>query len=169
MVKEARFFVVATPIGNLGDITLRAIETFKNVDLIFCEDTRRTAKLMNHLGIQTPLRSAPYFKEQKESDSMLRLLAEGKSIALVTDAGTPGLSDPGSIFVKKARDAGYPVEVVAGVSALTHFLAGLGYELSEFHFCGFLPAKTNQKKNWILGSSSVARIFLKALIAFKKL
>ena len=138
---NGRLFIVGTPIGNLGDMTLRAIDTLKEVDVIFCEDTRRTVKLLNHYEIKKPLKSCPYFRERSQSVVVLDRLSEGENVAYCTDAGMPGLSDPGSILVEAAREAGYEVQIIGGVSSLTHFIAGLGEELETFRFIGFLPAR----------------------------
>lgn len=140
----ARLYIVSTPIGHLKDISLRALEVLKSVDLIFAEDTRRSAKLLNAYEIKKPLKSCPYFKERKGAGQIIQELKAGREVAYLTDAGTPNLSDPGAILVNEVRTADLPVEVIGGVSALTYFLAGLGHELESFRFVGFLPAKTAQ-------------------------
>lgn len=136
---------MGTPIGNLKDISLRALDVFREVDVIYCEDTRRTVKLLNAYEIKKPLKSAPYFKEREASAKILERLKSGESVAYATDAGMPSVSDPGSIVVSEAREAGYAVEIIGGVSSLTHFLAGMGHELESFIFVGFLPHKSTQK------------------------
>lgn len=159
---SAKFYVVGTPIGNLGDITLRAIEVLKSVDVIYCEDTRHSLKLLNHFSIRKPLKSCPYFKERTESEFIVDRLRAGESIAYLSDAGMPGLSDPGAILVGRVREAGLPVEVIGGVSSLTYFIAGLGVELSTFRFIGFLPAKTSQRQKWMSQPVSEPTIFFES-------
>ncbi len=144
-----RLYVVATPIGNLGDISIRAIETLRTVDLIACEDTRHTKKLCNHLDIATPLISYFREKEQSKSELLLAQLLQGKNIALVSDAGTPGISDPGAVLVRKARHAGIEIIAVAGPSALAAALSIAGLEHTTFFFGGFPPANKNERKQWL--------------------
>jgi len=141
--------VVATPIGNLGDITFRAVETLRSVDLIACEDTRHTKKLCRHLDIATPLTSYFREKEQSKSELLIEQLLQGKNIALVSDAGTPGISDPGAVLVRKARDAGIEIIAVAGPSALAAALSIAGLEQTAFFFGGFPPANKNERKQWL--------------------
>jgi 16S rRNA (cytidine1402-2'-O)-methyltransferase len=138
-------YVVATPIGNLEDVTLRALRVLKEVDLIACEDTRRTRGLLSHFGIHAPVTS--YFEHNKlrKGETLLRALAEGKSIALVSDAGTPAISDPGSLLVRAARDAGVPVVPVPGPSALIAALSVAGVPGDRFVFEGFLPVKPGRR------------------------
>ena len=132
-------FVVSTPIGNLGDITLRAIETLKNVDIIACEDTRITKVLCEKYDIKTRLISYHKYSENARLDLFLGYLKEGKNIALVSDAGTPTISDPGAILVKAVAQAGYKVVPIVGASAAMALLAAVPRESEEFHFIGFLP------------------------------
>lgn len=140
--------VVATPIGNLGDITLRAIETLKNADAIACEDTRVTAKLLARYDIQKPLL---IFHAQSGSNATTRILSqlgEGKRIALVTDAGTPGISDPGAELVRQVRDRlgdAVTIEAIPGATALTAALSIAGVPTNEFTFLGFLPHKKGRQ------------------------
>jgi 16S rRNA (cytidine1402-2'-O)-methyltransferase len=136
--------VVATPIGNLGDITLRALETLKACDAIACEDTRVTAKLLARFGIEKPLMiySAPRTGSESK---ILAMLAEGKHIALVTDAGTPGVSDPGHELVAHARVDEHRVEVIPGPSALASALSIAGLPVSGFVFLGFPPNKKGRQ------------------------
>ncbi|MFQ5897290.1 MAG: 16S rRNA (cytidine(1402)-2'-O)-methyltransferase [Candidatus Methylomirabilia bacterium] len=138
-------YVVATPIGNLEDLTLRALRVLKEVDLIACEDTRRTRRLLAHFGITAPLTS--YFEQNKlrKGASLLRLLSEGRSLALVSDAGTPAISDPGSLLVSSARAAGILVVPVPGPSALSAALSAAGIPANRFVFEGFLPAKPGRR------------------------
>ena len=140
-------YVVATPIGNLEDLGLRALRTLREVDLIACEDTRRTRILLARFGVATPVTS--YFEQNKRQKGrqLLRLLAEGKSIALVTDAGTPGVSDPGFLLVKEARAAGATVVPVPGPSAVVAALSAAGVPADRFVFEGFLPTKPGRRLN----------------------
>jgi len=144
--QPGRLYVVATPIGNLGDITLRAIQTLSTVDLIACEDTRHTKKLCRHLQITTPLVSYFREREQEKATALLKLLSEGKQIALVSDAGTPGICDPGAVLVNKARNAGIEVVAIAGPSALATALSIAGLHEASFFFGGFLPANASARK-----------------------
>jgi len=139
-------FIVATPIGNLKDITLRAIETLKNVDLIAAEDTRHTKILLAHYGIRTPMTSYFEHNEFRKGDHLLRLLKGGKDIALVTDAGTPGVSDPGYHLIRLARDHKIPTTVVPGPSAVIAALSLSGLPPDRFLFSGFLPVKSQARK-----------------------
>ena len=140
-------FVVATPIGNLEDITLRALRVLREVELIACEDTRRTRALLSHFDIHTPTLS--YFEHNKLARGLqlLRQLAEGKSVALVTDAGTPGISDPGFLLVRDARAAGVPVVPVPGSSAVVAALSAAGVPADRFVFDGFPPVKPGRRLN----------------------
>jgi 16S rRNA (cytidine1402-2'-O)-methyltransferase len=140
-------FVVATPIGNLEDVTLRALRVLKEVDVIACEDTRRTRALLAHFDIHTP--TVSYFEHNKlvRGPQLLRQLAEGRSVALVTDAGTPGISDPGFMLVRDARAAGVPVVPVPGPAAVTAVLSAAGVPAGGFVFDGFLPIKPGRRVN----------------------
>jgi len=140
-------FVVATPIGNLEDVTLRALRVLREVDVIACEDTRRTRALLSHFDIHTPTLS--YFEHNKltRGPQLLRQLAEGKSVALVTDAGTPGISDPGFLLVRDARAAGVPVVPVPGSSAVVAALSAAGVPADRFVFDGFPPVKPGRRLN----------------------
>lgn len=144
--KKGVLFVVATPIGNLGDMTDRAIKTLARVDIVACEDTRHTKKLFNYYNISTKLFSYYREKEQEKSSYLLKKLHAGKDVALVSDAGTPAICDPGSILVQKARAAGIRIETIAGPSALTAALSIAGLAQAQFYFGGFLPAQTNERK-----------------------
>jgi 16S rRNA (cytidine1402-2'-O)-methyltransferase len=137
--------VVATPIGNLGDITLRALTTLKHADAIACEDTRVTAKLLAHYEIKKPLLIYHEASAKPLDAKILALLAEGKHVALVTDAGTPGISDPGTLLVARAREAGATIEAIPGASALAAALSISGVDTSEFLFLGFLPHKKGRQ------------------------
>jgi 16S rRNA (cytidine1402-2'-O)-methyltransferase len=136
----AKLYVVGTPIGNLGDITLRAIDTLKSVDRILAEDTRRTRSLLNHLGISgKPLASIEAHVSEARLRGLLEFLLAGDCLALVTDAGMPGVSDPGAKFVALAREAGIAIEVIPGPSAVTAAIALSGLVDGPFYFAGFLP------------------------------
>ena len=139
-------YLVATPIGNLEDITLRALRTLKECDLVAAEDTRRTGQLLKHFGISKPLLSYFQFNEARRSEQIIERLGRGEKIALVTDAGSPGISDPGERVVKAAIAAGFRVEPVPGPSALVAALTASGLPADEFHFIGFLPHKSGQRR-----------------------
>lgn len=135
------FFIVGTPIGNLGDMTLRAIEVLKSVDAIYCEDTRHSLKLLNHFEIKKPLQSCPQFKEKKSIDDLVSRLDRGEKIAFISDAGMPGICDPGAYLVRAIRNAGHKIEIIGGTSSLTSFLSGCGIEIESFRFIGFLKPR----------------------------
>jgi 16S rRNA (cytidine1402-2'-O)-methyltransferase len=139
-------YLVATPIGNLEDITLRALRTLKQCDLIAAEDTRRTGQLLKYFQIAKPLLSYFRFNEARRSEELLERLRRGEKIALVTDAGSPGISDPGERVVRAAIAAGIRVESVPGPSALIAALTASGLPAGEFHFVGFLPTKSGQRR-----------------------
>ena len=132
-------YVVATPIGNLGDITLRAIETLKMADAIAAEDTRHTSGLLSHFGISKKLIAVHQHNEHQSAEKLLAQLKKGENIALVTDAGTPGISDPGAVVVKIVREAGIKVVPIPGVSAVIAALSASGITQNGFYFHGFLP------------------------------
>jgi 16S rRNA (cytidine1402-2'-O)-methyltransferase len=142
----ATLYLVATPIGNLEDITLRALRTLRECDVVAAEDTRRTGQLLNHFGISKPILSYFKFNEAKRSEEILHRLARGEKIALVTDAGTPGISDPGERVVRAAVAAGFRVESVPGPCAFIAALTASGLPTDEFHFVGFLPVKSGQRR-----------------------
>ena len=133
-------YVVATPIGNLGDITLRALETLKSVDAIAAEDTRHSSGLLNHFGISKKLTAVHEHNEHQSAEKLLAQLKNGENIALVTDAGTPGISDPGAVVVDFVRQAGIKVVPIPGVSAVVAALSASGITQNGFYFHGFLPA-----------------------------
>src|SRR5438552_10194568 len=139
-------FVVATPIGNLGDITTRALEVLKQVDLIACEDTRQTVKLLNHFRIQKPLISYHDFNEDKKAEELVRKLAGVTNVALVSDAGTPAISDPGYRIVRICRERAIPVIAIPGPNAAVAALSASGLPSDEFLFMGFLPATKNARR-----------------------
>ncbi len=146
----AELYIVGTPIGNLGDMTQRAVETLKSVDTIACEDTRHTLKLLNHLGIRKSLLSCHANDEARAASRIVALLAEGKSVAYCTDAGTPGLSDPGAVLVRTARAAGYRVIPIPGPSALATLLSVAGVGGRSVLFDGFTSPKAGKRRARLL-------------------
>lgn len=144
--KAGRLYIVATPIGNLRDITLRAIDTLKEVVLICCEDTRHASILLKAHGISTPTLSYHEHNGERIRPLILERLAEGQQIALISDAGTPLISDPGYKLVNEARVAGYPVIPIPGASAAMTALCAAGLPTDQFHFCGFLPPKSSARR-----------------------
>src|SRR5580658_2938841 len=134
-------YLVATPIGNLSDITLRALDVLRSVDRIACEDTRQTQKLLNHFQISTPTVSCHQHNEHSRATELIESLKRGSAIALVSDAGTPGISDPGGWLVPEAIAAGIPVIPIPGANAALGALIASGLPTDEFCFLGFLPEK----------------------------
>ena len=149
-------YLVATPIGNLEDITLRALRTLKECDVVAAEDTRRTGQLLKHFDISKPLLSYFQFNEAKRSEQIIERLRRGEKVALVTDAGSPGISDPGERVVKAAIAAGFRVEAVAGPCALIAGLTASGLPTEEFYFAGFLPHKSGQRRNKLESLQAIA-------------
>lgn len=143
---KGKLFVVATPIGNLKDITLRAIETLKEVDVILCEDTKRSLKLLNHYGIKKKLISYFKGKEAQKIKIVEDILNQGKNIALISDSGTPCIQDPGFVLIKNLREKGYEVIPVPGVSSLTSAISVSGIYSHHFLFLGFLPKRNSKRK-----------------------
>ena len=144
----SKFYIVATPIGNLGDITFRAVETLKNVDMILCEDTRTTKNLLNKYSINKPTMSYHAQSKLAKTDKIFELLKGGKDLALVSDAGTPTISDPGAMLISKIKDEmGDEVQVIPipGVSAVITALSAAGFPTHEFTFLGFLPHKKGRE------------------------
>lgn len=145
----SKFYVVATPIGNMRDITYRAIETLKEVDLILCEDTRMTKRLLNKYAINKPTMSYHAQSKLSKTDKIFELLEEGKNLALVSDAGTPGISDPGAMLVsqikEKFKDEEVQVIPIPGASAVITALSASGLPIHEFTFLGFLPHKKGRE------------------------
>ncbi len=137
---------MATPIGNLEDITLRALRILKECDVVAAEDTRHSGQLLKHFGIAKPMLSYFQFNEAKRSEEIIERLRHGEKVALVTDAGSPGISDPGERVVKAARAAGLRVESIPGACALIAALTASGLPTEEFHFIGFLPHKSGQRR-----------------------
>ena len=139
-------FVVATPIGNLEDISLRALRILKEVDLIAAEDTRHTLKLLNYYEISKPMISYHRHNEEIKSEVLINKLVEGKNIALVSDAGTPGISDPGEVIIKECIDRGIKVISIPGACAMINALICSGVDTKEFCFIGFLPLNKKNRK-----------------------
>jgi len=139
-------FLIATPIGNLADITSRALQTLREVDLIACEDTRQTLKLLNHFGITKPMTSYHEFNEPEKAEELANKLATGATIALVSDAGSPAVADPGYRLVRLCRQRGIPVVPIPGPNAAITALAASGLPSDEFMFLGFLPSKKNARR-----------------------
>ena len=142
----SKLYLIPTPIGNLKDITLRALEILGSVDLILAEDTRQTKKLLNHYSISTPLQSHHMFNEHKSVESICSKILEGNTIALVSDAGTPGISDPGFLLVRTCVEKKIPVETLPGATALIPALVNSGLPCDRFCFEGFLPLKKGRAK-----------------------
>src|ERR1043165_562395 len=151
----ATLYLVATPIGNLEDITLRVLRTLRECDVVAAEDTRRTGQLLHYFGISRPILSYFRFNEAKRSEEILSRLGAGEKVALVTDAGTPGISDPGERVVRAAVTAGYRVESVPGPCALIAAITASGLPTSEIHFVGFLPVKSGQRRKRLESLQSV--------------
>ena len=160
----AGLYLVATPIGNLGDITLRALEVLRNVDLIACEDTRQTQKLLNHFQIEKKTVSYHQHNERSRATELIQSIKAGTTIALVSDAGTPGVSDPGSWLVREAIAAGVQIFPIPGANAAVSALIASGLPAGEFEFLGFLPEKAGARRTKLenLGShpSETARTLI---------
>ena len=158
-MKEYDFYIVPTPIGNLGDITLRAIEILKSVDVIACEDIRVTQKLLNHFDIKTRCISYHKFNEKERVDFFLKILKEGEKIALVSDAGTPLFCDPGAVIVEELRKNNFTLTSLAGANAVATFLSQIPRKGEDFVFVGFLPKTKSQITNIIKKYSSTDTVF----------
>src|SRR5216110_3637667 len=139
-------YVVATPIGNLNDITLRALEILKSVDMIAAEDTRHSGNLLKHFEIRKPLVSYHEHNEAMRSQELAARLAAGENVAIITDAGMPGLSDPGARLIRKCIEGGLPFTIMPGPSSILTALVGSGFETEKFCFRGFLPVKSGQRQ-----------------------
>jgi 16S rRNA (cytidine1402-2'-O)-methyltransferase len=164
MTSNGLLYVVATPIGNLSDITLRALEILKSVDAIAAEDTRHTSGLLSHFGIAKKLIAVHEHNEHQSAEKLLALLQAGQNIALVTDAGTPGISDPGAIVVDLVRKAGIKVVPIPGASAVIAALSASGIAQNGFLFYGFLPASGSARRKAleILKTQTVTLVFYEA-------
>ena len=145
-MSENALYIVATPIGNLGDMTPRAVEVLKQVDVIAAEDTRHSKRLMSHFGIDTPMIPCHDHNERQQTERIVKKLQQGETIALVSDAGTPLISDPGYFLVRSVREAGFKVIPVPGSSAIIAALSVSGLATDRFFFEGFLPAKSSGRK-----------------------
>ena len=146
-------YVVGTPIGNLDDITLRALATLKNVDLIAAEDTRHSGNLLRHFEIRKPLVSYHEHNEAMRTAELVERLAAGETVALITDAGMPGLSDPGARLIRKCIERDLPFTIVPGVSAITAALVGSGFGMEHFCYRGFLPVKSGQRARELMAAA----------------
>ena len=142
----SKLYLVPTPIGNLGDITFRAVEVLKEADLLLAEDTRKSAILLKHLKISKPVHSHHKFNEHRSIESLVQRLQEGSTMALITDAGTPGISDPGFLLVRACIEHGIPVETLPGPTAFVPALVNSGLPCERFVFEGFLPQKKGRQK-----------------------
>ncbi|MGC8769488.1 16S rRNA (cytidine(1402)-2'-O)-methyltransferase [Calditerrivibrio sp.] len=144
-----KLYIVPTPIGNLGDITLRALDVLKNVDVIFSEDTRNTLALLNNFNIKKKLISYHKDNELKASEDIIQHVLSGETVALVSDAGTPCISDPGNIVVRKMNEIRIPVEVLPGATAFVPAVVRSGFPTERIYFCGFLPSKNKERRDFL--------------------
>lgn len=159
MAREFDFYIVPTPIGNIQDITFRAVEILKNVDLIACEDTRVTQKLLNHYDIRTKCVSYHKYNEKEKVGFFLKELKEGKKVALVSDAGTPMICDPGSVILEELTKNGYTVTSLPGASAVTTFLSLTPRNCEEFTFIGFIGRTSKQIEDTVKAHSNTNMVF----------
>ena len=157
MPSAGTLYVVATPIGNLEDITLRALKVLKTVQLVAAEDTRRTGNLLRHFGIEVPIISVHEHNEQARVQKITGRLAKGESVAVVTDAGTPGVSDPGAGLVGAVREAGFRIEPVPGASAVAAAISAAGINSEGFTFLGFPPVRAKDRKAWFASLQDAAK------------
>ena len=141
----AKLYVIPTPIGNLDDITIRAVKTLEFVDIILCEDTRRSQKLLSHLGIKSKLKSHHKFNEHKQVNNIVNKIKSGINIGVISDAGTPGISDPGFLLVRSCLNSNIDIECLPGPTALIPALIISGLPMEKFVFEGFLPTKKGRK------------------------
>jgi 16S rRNA (cytidine1402-2'-O)-methyltransferase len=149
-------YVVATPIGNLGDITLRALEVLKSVDLVAAEDTRHSGMLLKHFGIKKAFISYHEHNEAMRTPQLIERLTQGESVALITDAGTPGLSDPGARLVRECIKRELPLTIIPGPSSIVTALIGSGFVTDQFSFRGFLPVKSGQRERELRAAADLA-------------
>ena len=147
-------YVVATPIGNLGDITLRALEVLKSVDLVAAEDTRHSGMLLKHFGIQKPLLSYHEHNEAMRTAQLIDRLAAGENVGLITDAGMPGLSDPGARLIRECIRRELPFTIIPGPSSILTALIGSGFSTEKFCFRGFLPVKSGQRQRELCAAAA---------------
>ncbi len=168
--QKGKIYIVGTPIGNLGDITLRALETLRKVDVVVAEDTRRTLKLLTYYQIKKPLISYHKHNERKRSSELIEMLKSGKDIAVVSDAGMPAISDPGGKITEKAWQEGIDVVVIPGVSAVTAALSICGFASTPYSFYGFPPAKGKERKKFFenLAQETKAIVLFESPARFKK-
>ena len=159
-VERPSLYVVATPIGNLADITLRALEVLKRVGAIAVEDTRVTGRLLKHYGVSAPLIALHEHNERRAAQKILQRLAQGDSVALVSDAGTPAISDPGALAVAFAREAGYPVVPVPGANAALAALSAAGNAAPHFLFYGFLPQSAAARRRELAALKTTAHLLV---------
>ena len=145
-----KLYLVATPIGNLNDMTFRAVETLKSVGVIACEDTRHTRKLLTHFGISNKLVSYHEHNETERAEDLIKILTKGESVAVVSDAGTPGISDPSFRIVERAIEAGVEVVPIPGASAFVNAVAASGLPTDSIFFAGFLPSKKGERRKRFL-------------------
>jgi len=172
----AKLYIVPTPIGNLDDITIRAVKVLEDVDLILCEDTRRSKKLLNHLGISSQLRPHHKFNEHKEVEFIVKKIKDDNNVAVISDAGTPGISDPGFLIVRSCLENNIEVECLPGATALIPALIVSGISFDKFIFEGFLPVKKGRSSRLaLLSLETRTMIFyesphklLKTLLDFEK-
>ncbi len=161
-MEKGKLYLIATPIGNLEDITLRALNTLKEVDIVAAEDTRQSLKLLNHFNISKKLISYHRHNEEIKKDELINLLKEGKNIGLISDAGTPGISDPGEIIVKEAIEEGIEIIPIPGACAAINAIIASGLSTKEFSFYGFLPQNKklrNEKFDDILNQNKTIIIY----------
>jgi 16S rRNA (cytidine1402-2'-O)-methyltransferase len=156
MTKHGTLYIVATPIGNLGDMSARATETLSKVDAIYSEDTRVTRRLLSAFEIKTPTHRADSNVLAQKTDEIISRLQNGENIAYTTDAGTPAISDPGSRLVEAVRAAELSVEVIAGASALTAAISGSGLDSSKVFFVGFLPRKSGKRRTLLENMAGIS-------------
>jgi 16S rRNA (cytidine1402-2'-O)-methyltransferase len=160
-------YLVATPIGNLGDITLRALDVLRGADRIACEDTRQTQKLLNHFSIETPTISCHEHNERARATDLIQDIKAGKAIAVVSDAGMPGISDPGGWLAAEAIAAGVPVIPIPGANAALSALIASGLLATEFHFIGFLPEKAGARRTRLEALAAEPRESLRTIIFYE--
>ena len=153
-MNSGRLIVIGTPIGNLGDLSTRARDALANADLVAAEDTRRTGLLLQHLGLKKPFLSYQKFNEASREAGLLERLRSGQTIALVTDGGMPGISDPGERIIRAVRQQNLPVEVIPGPSAVLHALVASGLPALPFYFGGFLPPKPGPRKKELAAAAA---------------